>query len=186
MTIFCLGDSNTYGYDPTNFWGEPYSTPWPTCLQGLIREIVLNYGENGAEIPHRSQDFYWLEKKIAKEEPIDLMIIMLGSNDLLLTGGHVERICMRMEGLVDFLKERLPETKLLLLAPPQLAGMEAYLNPACLKLTEEYRLLAEQEGLLFADPKKWSLTLGADGLHLTEEAHARFAEELAKAHPEWT
>lgn len=178
--LICIGDSNTYGYDPTNFWGEPYSMPWPLCLERIIGEPVLNYGENGAEIPHRERDFYWLEKRISKTDSVEYVTVMLGSNDLMLTGGDVKRIQMRMEELIAFLKEKMPDAGILLLAPPQFAGMEAYLNPACRELTGEYRIIAEQNGLLFADPKEWGLQLGADGVHLTESAHVVFAEQLAK------
>ncbi|MCQ2501753.1 MAG: GDSL-type esterase/lipase family protein [Lachnospiraceae bacterium] len=177
--IACLGDSNTYGYNPYNFFGDPYDTPWPLALEMQLGEPVINLGENGVEIPHRERDFYWLRRNLTQYLPIRCMTIMLGSNDLLnLRGRDVPRIAGRMEALVAYLKELLPDTKLLLLAPPELCGMEAFLNPACLELTEMYRQLAEREGLLFADPKDWELKMAGDGVHLEESAHLVFAERL--------
>ena len=55
-TIFCYGDSNTYGYDPQSPLGGRYppQVRWPDQLALLQpdRQIV-NFGENGREIPRR-------------------------------------------------------------------------------------------------------------------------------------
>lgn len=179
--IACLGDSNTYGYNPYNYFGDPYETPWPDALAGLLQEPVINLGENGAEIPHRERDFYWLRRNLTQYLPLEMLTIMLGSNDILnLRGSDVPRIGKRMEELLAFLKEMLPDTKLLLLAPPQLAGMEAFLNQTCIQVTGVYRHLAEENGILFADPKEWDLKIAGDGVHLDESAHLVFAEKVAE------
>lgn len=179
--IACLGDSNTYGYNPYNYFGDPYDTPWPKALEMLLGEPVINLGENGAEIPHRERDFYWLRRNLTQHLPLDWMTIMLGSNDLLnLQGRDLARIGKRMEDLLDYFQDLLSDTKLLLLAPPQMTGMEAHLNPACQKLTDFYCQLAEDRGILFADPKEWKLKIAGDGVHLDEGSHILLAEKIAE------
>ena len=53
-TIVCYGDSNTYGYDPTNLYEACYSEEviWTNYLAGQSQWRVLNYGVCGREIPH--------------------------------------------------------------------------------------------------------------------------------------
>ena len=51
MRILCFGDSNTYGYDPRSYFGEPYSEPWPEVFSKKSGYQVFNAGQNGREIP---------------------------------------------------------------------------------------------------------------------------------------
>ena len=52
--IICIGDSNTYGYDPAAFGGARYpeGVRWTSRL-GSAWDI-WNLGENGREIPSSS------------------------------------------------------------------------------------------------------------------------------------
>ena len=38
--ILCYGDSNTFGYDPRDFFGTPYDSPWPALLEKHLGEPV--------------------------------------------------------------------------------------------------------------------------------------------------
>lgn len=42
-----------------------------------------------------------------------------------------------------------------------------------------YEALANRLGLSFADADEWDIELAYDGVHFTEEGHARFAKGLA-------
>ena len=46
-------------------------------------------------------------------------------------------------------------------------------------LAWQYEALAERRGLPYADAGEWDITLAYDGVHFTEEGHARFAKGLA-------
>ena len=52
--IVCVGDSNTYGYDPRSYLGGRYGTDvrWTRLLSNAGWDVV-NLGVNGAEIPRR-------------------------------------------------------------------------------------------------------------------------------------
>ena len=53
MKILCFGDSNTYGYDPRDFFASRYPAQdrWVDLLGNNLGCIVVNAGENGREIP---------------------------------------------------------------------------------------------------------------------------------------
>lgn len=53
MRIVCLGDSNTWGFDPGSYFGGRYDVPWPEKLAQMTGWEVINAGENGCEIPRR-------------------------------------------------------------------------------------------------------------------------------------
>ena len=46
-------------------------------------------------------------------------------------------------------------------------------------LARQYEALAERRGIQFADAGEWDISLAYDGVHFTEEGHARFAGGLA-------
>ena len=56
--ILCIGDSNTYGYDPRSYLGDRYpeSVRW-TGLLGRMGWAVVSCGQNGREIPERPAQF---------------------------------------------------------------------------------------------------------------------------------
>ena len=46
-------------------------------------------------------------------------------------------------------------------------------------LARQYEGLAKRRGIWFVDAGEWDIALAYDGVHYTEEGHARFAEGLA-------
>ena len=50
MKILCIGDSNTYGYDPRSYLGDRYPAEvrWTDRLENCE---VINCGVNGMTIP---------------------------------------------------------------------------------------------------------------------------------------
>ena len=52
-TLFCLGDSNTYGYDPRSFFGDRYdrNDRWTGILDTMSEWNIFNAGANGRSIP---------------------------------------------------------------------------------------------------------------------------------------
>ena len=165
MKIVCFGDSNTYGYDPRGFFGGRYDCPWPQILEEETGCAVLNWGENGREIPAGAVEF---------PEDADLLIIMLGTNDLL-QGAAPETVCGRME---RFLRSQDME-KILLIAPPPMK-LGAWVPGQNLiedsqNLADCYRDLAQRLGIRFADAGQWNVSVAYDGVHLTQEGHSAFA-----------
>lgn len=170
MKIICFGDSNTYGYDPRGFFGGRYDHPWPEILAEKLGCTVLNWGENGREIPRRAVDF---------PADTDLLIILLGTNDLL-QFWTPEAACEKMERFLEALT--LNRDKILLIAPPPMKFGEwvqdQELIDDSIAFAKHLHDLAERLGIGFADAEEWNIPLAYDGVHLTEEGHRTFAANL--------
>ena len=178
--ILCLGDSNTFGYDPTSFLGEPYPHPWTELLHSG-GDQVANCGQNGLDIATCLEALESVESLLTRAKPLDWLLVMLGTNDIL-NGASAEKTTQRMEQLLQYIVPRLDGTKLLLIAPPliQLGAwvQEERLLTESQKLGECYCSLAEKLGIVFADASAWDIPLAFDGVHFTQEGHATFAEKL--------
>lgn len=182
MKILCFGDSNTYGYDPRSFFGSRYPAEhrWVDLVAGKLGCQAVNAGENGREIPGRENDLGRFGQLLREQEPLDLLIVMLGTNDLL-QGNSVEAVTERMEA---FLRQiHLPEEKILLIGPPPMElgewVPEEGLIAGSKALNREYEALAGRLGIRFADAGSWQVSLTFDGVHFTEEGHRAFAEGLS-------
>lgn len=170
MKILCYGDSNTLGFDPRSFLGDEYERPWPLLLSEHPALQVRTDAACGREIPNGP---------IAFPPDAELLILMLGTNDLL-QGADVEEINRRM----DLFLSTVSGPEVLLLAPPPLRRGEWVSDETLIarsfRLAEEYRLLAQDRGIRFLDASGWDIPLAFDGVHFTEEGHRRFAENLMK------
>ena len=172
--VICYGDSNTFGYDPRSYFGGRYDAEcrWVDILAARTGWELHNNGINGREIPRREAEF---------PESADLLIVMLGTNDLL-QGSSVDQVTNRMEVFLNGLT--LEKDKVLLIAPPPMQPGEWVLGQglidASMQLAEAYQRLAKRLGVRFADAGKWDVSLAFDGVHFTEEGHKAFAEGLFK------
>ena len=166
MTVICFGDSNTWGYDPRSWLGDRYANPWPDHLAKHTGWEVINLGRNGQEIPKKIPPYH-----------CDLLMIMLGTNDLL-QGNTPEQVCARMESLLKTISQPV-----LLIAPPPMQRGEWVPDSSLIenvhRLSKDYAALAARLHIPFCDSASWNLPLCFDGVHFTEEAHLRFAENLA-------
>ena len=174
MRILCIGDSNTYGFDPRSYIGERY--PETIRWTGLLtRHDVINWGINGIAVPH---DHYVYVDLIRRKEP-DLVIVMLGSNDIL-EGRSALQTSARMEEFIDSI--RLARKKILLIAPPPLQEGEAVESEQIIKESQKlgslYGELAARKDCLFADADKWGIELAFDGVHFSPDGHSTFAQKL--------
>lgn len=174
MRVLCIGDSNTYGYDPRSFLGERY--PEGVRWTSLIRKHeVINWGINGIVVPSDHSVYVSL---IRRKDP-DLVTVMLGTNDIL-EGAGTEETLHRMEGFLDSIKAA--KKPILLIAPPVLQRSEFVPTDELVEESRElaglYKDLADKKGLMYADAGKWDLGLAFDGVHLSPEGHARYAEKL--------
>lgn len=170
MKVVCYGDSNTYGYDPRGGFGGRYDHPWPELLADKTAWNVVNEGINGLEIPKILVSF---------PKNTDLLIIMLGTNDLLQFWSP-EAACEKMERFLQSLT--LGRDKILLIAPPTMKFGEwvqdQELIDDAVALAKYYKALAERLGIRFADAGEWNVPIAYDGVHLTEEGHRAFAKRL--------
>ena len=174
MKIICIGDSNTYGYDPRSWSGSRYpeNVRWTDRLGDWE---VINFGVNGMSVP-RDHSFY--TDLIIKNDP-ELVFVMLGSNDLL-EGAGAEKTADRMGAFIDAICEA--GKPVLLTAPPVMRTGEWVQSTDLIeesrKLGKLYCELADSKGCLFADAGEWGIELTFDGVHFTPEGHSVFAQNM--------
>lgn len=177
MKIVCVGDSNTYGFDPREYGGGRYrpESRWVDLVAAKTGWEVCNRGENGQSVPRR---------RISLPEGTDLVIVMLGTNDLL-QGENADGVAESMEHFLQSLT--IPAERILLVAPPPLVHGAWVSDPTQIResqaLAARYQALAQALGTHFADADRWSISLAYDGVHFTEQGHRTFAARLLESLP---
>lgn len=173
-----MGDSNTWGYDPRGFGGGrwPADTRWTAILDSHDLFSILNFGENGREIPHTVSSLSRLRQQLPGSRPLDGICVMLGANDLLCETSPFET-AERMENLIDLLKQE--NVPLLLLAPPRFQPGTWIEDENLIASSEQlaifYREIGRARGIAFADVGEWNISLCFDGVHFSEEGNKTFA-----------
>ena len=190
MKIVCYGDSNTYGYDAADVFGGrlPSEERWPDILASVLDAEVVNCGMNGRTVPRYPRQREADLRVIARNSGVDLLIIMLGTNDLLL-GFDAENTADQMKTFLNILKQTILDCRMLLLAPPPSdvipEGCDADFSELAALLAEA----AESTGADFADAGRWSIEMASDGVHFSPQGHRRFAFCIAnvikEAHSEY-
>lgn len=183
MKILCFGDSNTYGYDPRSYFGGQYGPEhrWVDILAKKLGCKAVNAGENGREIPRREWELIGFDLMMTNQKPLDLLLIMLGGNDLL-QGNSVEAVTERMEKFLG--KISLDKDKIVLIAPPAMKPgawitRERLLEDS-VQLISAYRSVAHKAGIRFVDTTDWEIEVTFDGVHYSEKGHHIFAENLSQ------
>ena len=177
--ILCIGDSNTWGYDPRSRLGGRY--PGDVRWTGrLIGRETVNDGINGRTIPPVRE--YPDTERLLRGERFDAVCVILGTNDLL-QGASAEAAGAAMERYLCFLRRAAGDIPVILIAPPPFRSGEWVTSAAQIseskKLAGVYRSLAEKTGVFFADAGLWNVETAFDGVHFTPEGHAAFASGLS-------
>ena len=206
--IVCLGDSNTHGYcaDPAdcadggNRFNE--NERWPRVLEKLLGEdyLVLEEGLSGrttvfSDPLHESMPALEVAYPVLmSHEPVDLLIIMLGTNDTKdRLGMNAACIALGLNRLIEKCKsvpcwgDHAPN--ILVVCPPHI-GEE--LNDPCMgtgcaaksrELASRYAPIAKQQGCAFLDAEGVAEFNKVDFMHLTRKGHSQLAQKLAEIVP---
>ena len=201
-TVLCYGDSNTYGYNPENGMRYPESIRWTARLQKILGEEykVIEEGCNGRTtiyddpIEGWKNGFGYLRPCLNTHKPVDIVTLMLGSNDLkevfhLSAQQIAEGAEKLVQEIIDFTSEKqgfVP--KIILISPPEIgAGLTSSPFYGSFSLDaidrsrqfpEYYKRVAEANGCIFVDAAEHIKPSTIDSLHLSPEAHAKLAEVL--------
>mgnify|MGYP002857592353 FL=1 len=204
VTVLCYGDSNTFGYIPETGMRYPRDVRYPGRLQKLLGDdyAVIEEGCNGRTTIHDDPVDGWkngldyLKPCLNSHKPIDIVILMLGSNDLKETF-HLtaQEIADGAATLVDVIREFTQEKqgyipKIILVSPPEIGvGIKtspfygAFYENAITesrKFPKFYGAVAEKHGCIFFDAAGYIYPSDVDSLHLTPEGHSVLAEKLCK------
>ena len=205
--ILCFGDSNTYGLNPEwvhgNFGRHDIKTRWTGRLQELLGSEyrIIEEGLNGRTtvftspmVPDRCGLTYF-KPCIESHNPLDLIIIMLGTNDANpFFNTRVNDIAGGLTTLIKVAKN--PDTYMGMPIPKILVAVPVPLGEAALSLSDgmttpemiettrnlapAYKRVADMNGCEFIDLGEVAQTAPFEGVHLTPEAHAAIAEAYAR------
>ena len=109
----------------------------------------------------------------------DLLIVMLGTNDLL-QGKSPEQVAKALEQFLAGIS--LERSKILLIAPPPMTPGAWAPSQQLIDDSRAFsglcQALAERLSVRFADAGRWNIPLAYDGVHFTEQGHRVFAAGL--------
>lgn len=201
-TILCFGDSNTWGYVPGTAGDRfPFEVRIPGILQVLLGSgyRVLEEGLNGRMsvwddpmTPERNAKRQ-LPFLLESHSPLDLVSIMLGTNDLkayMNLGPHA--IAQAQGVLIDIVEAAKcgpggSRPAILLIAPPLVVETPTSFGhifdgavPKSLALADAYREVARERNCLFLDAGTLVRTSVRDGIHLDPDSHRKMAEAMAE------
>jgi lysophospholipase L1-like esterase len=200
-TILCYGDSNTWGSNPDGTGRFPYEQRWVTVLQRQIGDgyLVIAEGLGGRTTVwddpiegHKNGSVY-LPPCLASHKPLDLVVIMLGTNDLKMRFSLPASDIARGAGvLVDIVRKSEAgingaPPQVLLLAPPPLSKLTCFAemfagSEAKSKLFGQYyRQIAQERGCAFFNAGDVITSSQLDGIHLEAEEHRKLGEAVATA-----
>lgn len=196
--ICCFGDSNTFGYIPGTGGRLEYHERWPGALAGLLGEPfeIVEEGKNGRTtifddgLRSGRNGIKYLPKMLARWAPIDLLIIMLGTNDLKAqfevlsqdVAGGIRQLCDEAKQITE--KHRGTPASLLVVCPPKyvdclgLAKIFKTKIVASRLLAQEYESVCRDVGAEFFDANSVIASSSIDGVHIDREQHHQLAEAL--------
>jgi lysophospholipase L1-like esterase len=204
-TLLVFGDSNTHGTQPIFTQGDnqrfDIKTRWPGILKEALGDKALIIEEG---LPGRTTCFNdpimgshmngWTGLKIAlaSHGPIDLLIIMLGTNDCkALFGNSARNILGGIAGLLAIAQDPNFQSqhkgyKVLLVSPPKvvvtgcLSATFYGADTLSEQLSDLYSEIATDRGVEFFDASKVIKTSPVDGVHFEKGAHGILGRALAK------
>ena len=204
LSILCYGDSNTWGFDPATGERLPAAKRWPGVLRRHLGDLagatVIEEGLSGRTtilddpFEEGRNGLTYLVPCLATHRPLDLVILMLGTNDVKgIFPLDAAGIAAGAARLVDTIRRSQAgpgggTPQVLLVAPPpvtapgpvqELWGFSAVSVERAQRLGRLYRAAAESRACAFLDAGEIVAVSPLDGVHLDEAAHARLGTELA-------
>ncbi len=201
-TVVCFGDSNTHGADPSGAGRMGPDVRWPRLMARALGDgyEVVEEGLNGrctvwdTPIEKGRNGLDYLYPCLLSHAPVDLVIIMLGTNDLKsIYGNTAADIACGAARLVDEAKGTLagPDDvppRVLLVSPapvgPITAQSEMWGFGAAVetsrRLAGMYQIVAADHGAGFFDAGSVAQVSSLDGIHLDAEACASLGAAMAE------
>jgi lysophospholipase L1-like esterase len=203
-SILAFGDSLTWGFEAGTFQRHAFDQRWPNALAAGLggKARVIEEGLNGrttvfpdpTATPERNGAVA-LPMLLETHQPLDLVIIMLGTNDIKYANRcRAFDAAMGMERLISLTKshgfiEGFPKPQILIMSPPALCKTgDEWFNELWGHAIEEsklfakhYKRVAEEQGVHFFDAGAVAKTDPADGGHLDAESTRKLGEALVPA-----
>jgi len=196
--IMVYGDSNSWGYMPNLNKRFDKWTRWPAVMATELGEeyYVAEENVNGRTtcfddaVNDNRNGRKNLSYCLDTQKPLDLVIIMLGNNDVRsFYNADAKYIARCMQSLVEKVNLEMPAAKVLVIAPPHLkmsvlTGIlgHYYTEADVVKsreLAAEYASMCKAKGALFFDAQTVIECCDEDGIHITGENHRKLGKHMA-------
>lgn len=201
--ILVYSDSLTWGIIPGTRNRLPFDRRWPGVMELALRdkgqnvrviEDCLNGRRTVWEDPFKPgrNGLAGLEQRIEINSPLDLVILMLGTNDLQnMHNNTAWHAAQGVAALVTAIKQApiepgMPSPPILIVAPPVITGAKGPMTnkfsdaaARCAGMPEFLRDVAEQSGCNFFDSNSVIGASKVDGIHLDEPEHSILGEKMA-------
>ena len=201
--ILIYGDSLTWGIVPGTRRRLPFSQRWPGVLEAdLLRgghavrviEDALNGRRTVWDDPFKPgrNGIVGLEQRIEVNSPLDLVILMLGTNDFQsmhqFTAAHSAQ---GMAALVQTVRQApiepgMPVPGILIVAPPPIQEPKGAIAPKfegaaqkSVGLASALAAVAKERDCEFFDAGTVTTTSRVDGVHLDADQHGRLGLAMA-------
>lgn len=200
--ILCFGDSNTWGYDAASGGRYDDDVRWTMQLQNLLGEdyLVIEEGLSGRTTVFEDPlneglcGFSALTTTLMSHCPLDLMVLMLGTNDC------KERFSANATNIKDGMLRLVKKARQveawagkpnILVVAPIIIDRQIYTSPVngpgmgagCAEKSEKLPALFEQAakdfGFAYMDCNPYVQAAQGDFMHFDLESNARFAQALA-------
>lgn len=198
-TILCYGDSNTWGFDPETGERFPEEVRWPGVLRTKLGDDyrVIEEGLSGRttvwddpiEGVHKNGRTY-LRPCLESHSPVDLVALMLGTNDLKTRfGSSASDIAQGAAELAEMVSRSGcgpggGAPVVLLISPPpvatltDMAEMFEGAGEKSRRFSEHYGRFAEKYGCEYFDASTVIVSSDVDGIHLDATEHRKLGEAI--------
>lgn len=198
-TILCFGDSNTWGSIPLMHPHKRYprSIRWPYALQNLLGDEfeVISEGLSARTLvahdtnkPERTGITH-LPALLRTAEPLSLVIIMLGTNDVKsIYNLSAKDIANHLGQTIELIQNYQKDLPVLVICPPTpIFDSTGNIDPRMARapeifetLPDLYKEVTTQNKVNFLNAGDYIQPSIKDGYHLEADAHLKLAEVLSK------
>lgn len=197
--ILCFGDSNTFGYIPGGVGRYGENIRWTGRLQKklLSEAVIIEEGLCGRttvfqdELRQGRRGIELLPVLLESHAPLDLVIVMLGTNDCkTVYGASAEVIGKGIEQIIEKIKLVSPQAEILVISPillgenvwkseydPEFSTESVQVSK---KLKAVYKKIAEKNNCMFLAASDIAEPSEKDQEHLDEKGHEVFADNVYK------
>lgn len=202
MRILCIGDSNTWGYNPETGWR--IANRWTRVLADLLPEDeIIEEGLNGRTINAVDPTFPErrclsnLRSLLMSHKPVDMVVLMLGTNEFKnifpataeYVGEGIEECISIM--LDEDMWDKFGVPKLLVISPVTVrrelitnGDVFGDFDENSVLQSERLALILEKickkYGVAFMDAAEYAEASVIDNIHMDEENHVKLGEALAE------
>lgn len=197
--ILCYGDSNTFGFNPQNGSRYDKNSRWSGVLSNILCENyeIIEEGMNNRtgffKNPEglKQSGAQYLPIYLQNHKDIDIFILSLGTNDAQIFYPLDENTVKQgLKNLTNDIKSANEQTKIIIVPPVKItknllhSGFSMLFNEDSIakikNVFNSFEQFANENNYFYYDFNQIANPSNFDGIHYTQEAHQKIANEFAK------